>query len=132
MDMDLETVDKCIRRLVTLYRSRAKRRTYPYELSNEQMHDLVTAPCTYCGSIGSNTLKYIGVEFRYNGVDRIDNQKGYVPGNVQTSCSFCNSLRGSMPSRTWGSFINSVSEWRQGKEPLPADTHSEQSWYKGR
>ena len=30
---------------------------------------------------------------RINGVDRIDNKKGYVTGNVTPACRYCNSAK---------------------------------------
>ena len=33
---------------------------------------------------------YTGEQFRYNGVDRIDNSRGYEEGNVVPCCRQCN------------------------------------------
>jgi hypothetical protein len=32
-------------------------------------------------------------DFRWNGIDRIDSSKGYVPGNVVPCCTVCNIMK---------------------------------------
>lgn len=37
-------------------------------------------------------------------LDRIDSDKGYVPGNIQIACCFANILKSTSSSREWRSF----------------------------
>ena len=52
----------------------------------------MSSPCEYCGQEPSNKVisKCNNGDFQYNGIDRIDNTKGYANGNVVPSCSRCN------------------------------------------
>ena len=35
-------------------------------------------------------------DYTYNGIDRVDNEKGYVHGNVEACCGTCNFLKGNL------------------------------------
>lgn len=54
-------------------------------LSKEQIAELFTMPCVYCNK-ESDLLEYKGG----TGIDRLDNEKGYIEGNCVPSCCFCN------------------------------------------
>lgn len=63
----------------------ARRRKKEFTLSFEDYSVLISNPCAYCNkSIADET----GV-----GLDRIDNEGGYVFGNVAPCCSSCNRIR---------------------------------------
>lgn len=62
----------------------ALRRGYEFGLTLEKLQELVTSPCTYCG---------IEKETEINGIDRVDNSKGYTLDNVTTSCWNCNRMK---------------------------------------
>ena len=57
--------------------------------------ELVVQPCVYCGFEASNEVRdrRSRLVLRINGVDRIDNTKGYVEGNVAPSCRYCNAAK---------------------------------------
>lgn len=64
----------------------AKRRGLSWSISLEQFTELLAQPCFYSpnhikGETGS-------------GLDRIDNMKGYITGNVLPCCAKCNRSRG--------------------------------------
>ena len=63
----------------------ARKRNKEFTLTLEEYEILIKRPCNYCNkSIADET----GV-----GLDRIDNDKGYIPGNVEPCCSKCNRIR---------------------------------------
>ena len=62
------------------YQHSAKKHNRKFELSVIDFGYLVSTPCYYCGKIQSNL----------NGVDRVDNSKGYVKGNCVSCCESCN------------------------------------------
>lgn len=113
--------ERCLRRIYSLYKAKAKQRGIRFFLSRKELTKLVTSPCHYCGAEKSNQLKYRGLKYSYNGIDRIFNDKdiGYCVGNVFPSCKFCNSIRGSMKFETWANYINAVAENWGGKTPFP-------------
>ena len=67
----------------------AKIRGYDCNLTKEAYADLVKDPCFYCGGFFGR-FEDAGGSF----LDRIDNSKGYVEGNVLPCCGFCNKSRG--------------------------------------
>ncbi len=71
-------------------------------LSYEDFIKLIYLPCNYCGRESTNTARdykdrqgnYLSdVTVEYNGIDRIDSNKGYIKGNVTTCCKFCNRMK---------------------------------------
>jgi hypothetical protein len=105
-------------------------------LTLEEHSKLIIAPCTYCGAERSSTLNYLGLVLWKNGIDRIDNHKGYTLENCVTACTFCNTLRASIGWETWASLINDVALHRAGAELLPNARSTRQraeiSYYRGR
>lgn len=68
------------------------KRSIPFELTRDQLLGLIYRACYYCGSAKSNRFnsETSDLYIEYNGVDRVDNSKGYVGGNVVTCCKQCN------------------------------------------
>ena len=67
------------------FRSGAKRRNLPYELTREQFMRFWQKPCVYCGD-----------EIQTVGLDRADNSKGYTMDNILPCCSTCNAMKSKM------------------------------------
>lgn len=79
-------------------KSTARSKGLDFELPFEFYKTIVTTPCYYCGIIQ---------EKGFNGIDRTDSTKGYVPDNVLPSCQMCNFMKGSVPPNT---FIHHVEQ----------------------
>jgi len=82
------------------YRDAAKRYGRAFELSEESFLRLITSNCDYCGSEPNHKFPPSQVlknpahaAFRWNGIDRIDSDKGYVEGNVVPCCQPCNEMK---------------------------------------
>lgn len=65
------------------YRRNAKQRNIEFKISKEDFFELVKMECKYCGSKGNP----------YNGVDRVDNSKGYIISNCVPCCEWCNKTK---------------------------------------
>lgn len=82
-----------MRSLISAYKISARKRGVKYELTEEQFKEITQKDCYYCGVKPSNVFghgssnngKYI-----YNGIDRVDNNKGYTMDNVVPCCKVCN------------------------------------------
>jgi hypothetical protein len=74
------------------YRRSARNRGLEWTLTESEFDALIRKSCRYCGSPPSRQLKdkYANRITLINGIDRIDNSKGYVPGNVCACCKTCN------------------------------------------
>lgn len=118
---------KCLKRLYSRHNASCKNRAIFNKLTFGEYANLVQADCDYCGARPSNMLKYSGLRFAWNGIDRMESNKPYEMGNVLTSCSFCNSLKGSMKWDTWGSFLNGVIERGKEKGPFDVSTDKDRS-----
>jgi len=80
------------------YKGYSKRRNRLFELSVDDFRKLVTDNCFYCGTKPKQKSyrQFSNGTFLFNGIDRIDNAKGYVKGNVKTCCFICNRAKGNM------------------------------------
>lgn len=72
------------------YKRSAKRRDKTWELTQEFVIDLIDQPCRYCGTVGSMKMKIRTGHCFHNGIDRLDNGKGYTVDNVVSCCKHCN------------------------------------------
>lgn len=89
------------------YEKNAESRGHAWELTEEDFDRLTSSDCHYCGAPPSNgftTGKYAGAGFVYNGIDRVNNDEGYIAGNVLPCCTICNI---SKRARTYAEFM----EW---------------------
>lgn len=66
------------------YQRSAAKRNYAFELSLEHFERLVKEPCVYC--------EY-HKEGEANGIDRLDNNKGYTLENSRSCCEMCNHMK---------------------------------------
>lgn len=70
-------------------------------ISIEKYLKTVSEPCYYCGNTGEKEviIKTKNSEnkiFKYNGIDRLDNELGYVNNNIVSCCSICNYMKGQL------------------------------------
>lgn len=65
---------------------------YIFELSVEEVSLLCQQLCSYCGKEPSQVLSSFP-NFKYNGIDRVDNSLGYVEGNCAPCCKLCNRMK---------------------------------------
>jgi hypothetical protein len=80
-------------------------RKLSFSLSKETFINLTSKTCHYCNSAPSKSVKRLhsgrndknnrsmNGDYIYNGLDRIDNDKGYTDQNVVTCCWKCNELK---------------------------------------
>ena len=61
----------------------AKHRNRSFALSKIDFALLVSSPCYYCGELQEN----------FNGVDRVNNDKGYTLDNCVSCCEMCNRMK---------------------------------------
>lgn len=64
------------------YKGTAKSKNHLFELSKEQFNQFWQKPCYYCGA----SISHIGL-------DRMDNDKGYLIDNVVSCCIDCNKMK---------------------------------------
>lgn len=107
--------------IFSVYRRNAKVRNYVFDESKEfllEFKKLTKENCNYCGNppyqkVSSNCKSYtkegkIHSTYIYNGLDRIDNNKGYEFGNVVACCGICNRAKDIMSLDEFKDWINKV------------------------
>lgn len=95
----LETT--AFQRLLGGYRRRAKKNKHEWGLDTDTARTLFESDCFYCGDPPNQVSKSYRSKsgdcvYIYNGIDRIDNSHGYVPGNVVACCSKCNGAKSNL------------------------------------
>ncbi len=71
----------------------AHTRSYDVLIDDDELLDLFAKDCFYCG--------HHSHEGYTNGIDRVDNAKGYVPGNCVACCGTCNKAKYALDGRTF-------------------------------
>ncbi len=99
-----------VRQVYIKYRKMAKANGREFSLSMGEARELFISPCLYCGSPPSNVSNTSdpAFPFRYSGIDRYDNSKGYVAGNVVSCCRICNIAKRDMSATEFINWIMSV------------------------
>lgn len=78
------------------YRCDAEKRGYTFELTKDDVYQLIYKPCFYCNKDKSNRQKVGNTKkfsVKYTGIDRIDNSKGYTKDNTVPCCKPCNTIK---------------------------------------
>lgn len=117
--------DTTCRALWGTYKSLAGKRGYEFSLPYEDFKLLTQLECHYCGGKPSQIIegrKEWYPKFIYNGIDRVDNFKGYIYGNVVPCCKLCNRFKSNY---TVGLFIDhckKVTEFNSKKSAEMTDS----------
>lgn len=69
------------------YKASALRRNLGWDLSDEYAKHILKMPCLYCSYSEPNQV---------NGIDRLDNTRGYTEDNTCSCCSQCNYMKGTL------------------------------------
>lgn len=77
------------------YKRKAKNRNREFSLTKEQFRKLTKQKCFYCGAEPCAILssKKSNGKYVYNGIDRVDNEKGYTVDNCVACCGTCNRMK---------------------------------------
>jgi hypothetical protein len=99
-------------KLFNQYKTQAKRRDIEFQLTREDVSNITSQNCTYCGvepsrkCVPNNHTPY--GEYTYNGIDRVDNTKGYIEGNCTPCCFTCNSAKRDMTLKDFLEWVSRV------------------------
>jgi 5-methylcytosine-specific restriction endonuclease McrA len=94
----LEPGESARRTLVKKYKSSARVRGLEWSVTDDNFIAITQLDCHYCGVVPSQVIATSSNgQFVYNGIDRIDNDIGYVSENLVSCCSICNRAKHAMP-----------------------------------
>ena len=95
-----------INKIIRSYKKGAKEREIDWKIKDSYAKELISKECFYCGAKFSN--EWDG--YKYNGIDRVDNEKGYEEGNVVPCCKVCNVAKHDMTQKDFIFWARSVVE----------------------
>lgn len=80
------------------YKRGAIDRNLSWELTHEEFNNLINQNCFYCNSepkVYESEKRYnkTNIDFKRNGIDRIDSSKGYTIENCVPCCEMCNRMK---------------------------------------
>jgi hypothetical protein len=79
------------------YKTNARSRKLEFSLSKDDFREVTNKSCTYCKAqpkpLYASNRKTESIPYFCNGIDRVDNEKGYIPGNCVPCCSLCNYMK---------------------------------------
>ena len=98
--------------LIRVYKYSAKRRNLDWNLTDEETRNLMVLPCYYCGKLpvlaSPSIQKQLNGYFLANGLDRIDNQKGYTKDNIVPCCKYCNIAKSTLTIEEFQDHIKKI------------------------
>lgn len=90
------------------YLNRAEERKLQVEITVEQAKEIFQRRCFYCGAEPFAIARRRGKSFKYNGIDRYNNDIGYTPSNCVPCCKVCNCAKSSLSPKVFHDWIKSV------------------------
>jgi len=106
-ELKLPAGESSFNNLYTSYKYRARVSRRKFDIPRDDFRRLTSQKCFYCGDVPKQKrkLKRTSIPYTYNGLDRIDNSKGYSLDNVVACCKPCNLMKKNMEQ---SDFLNHV------------------------
>lgn len=110
-----------LKMLFSGYRIRAAKVGIRFEIGPEEFKRLTSGDCHYCGAKPAQLIFTRGGThttiaakhhslYRYNGIDRLKNDVGYVEGNCVTCCGRCNYAKGVLSAEQFIEMAHAISQ----------------------
>ena len=106
-----------INQLILGYKRHARDRDLAWGLTLDDVVEISSKPCAYCGAPPSNVKKGFkeSADLIYSGIDRVDNTVGYEKSNCVPACRVCNYAKNNMPLSEFASWViraaSVLSQW---------------------
>lgn len=100
-------------RIFADYKAAARNRDIYFELTRDEFVEIAAKNCHYCGvgPAAKYNFKETNGQFIYNGVDRKDNDVGYILNNCLPCCTTCNRAKRSMSYDEFINWIKRIKEY---------------------
>jgi len=95
------------------YNRASNKRNYEFLLTEEQFFELIEQPCFYCGI--EKSMVFYRQNYRYNGVDRVDNSIGYTINNTVSCCKNCNNSKSTLSQQEWFNWLKQVYTYQKAQ-----------------
>lgn len=95
------------------YKTNARKRGIQFNLEFKDFVLIAEQTCIYCGCHPSNKInsKSLVGEWKYNGIDRIDNNKHYTKENSVSCCKRCNFMKSNLSKNDFLNHIKKIYEY---------------------
>lgn len=106
--------------VMTQYKRISRNRKSAWALTDAEFDKLIYGNCHYCGCPPLQRGKHADFygHVLYNGIDRVDNSAGYVPGNVVSCCYRCNRAKNTMTVEDFLSWAKRLATYQKWIVPL--------------
>ncbi len=106
-------IDAPFQSVLKEYKNGARDRLFEWNITDEEFKNITSSNCFYCDEKpskirdrnGRNIFK--GEPYTYNGIDRVDNKKGYNKDNIVPCCFMCNMMKGNFSQKD---FLNKIQQ----------------------
>jgi hypothetical protein len=123
-----------LKRLFGVYKTRAKKFNYAFEIDLDVFKELTSSNCYYCDEPPAMVYQHqiltvsdrsrLNSQYIYNSLDRVDSDKGYTLDNVRPCCKLCNTMKMHHPEEEfknkirilYSTYINKHSEGDENEE----------------
>lgn len=107
--------------LYSSYKRAAQERSLYFNLTMDEFRQFVESDCHYCGASPSVTYtsRNLAGEYAWNGIDRVDNTKGYEKENCVPCCSMCNLAKSSHSKEDFLNWVKRVYDHSIKEEVMP-------------
>ena len=104
--------------LLRQYKCEAKQRGLEFSLADAEASRMFTSDCFYCGAPPARVVVHPEYNGRFiaSGIDRVDNSKGYVPGNCVPCCGTCNLAKRELTVDEFLSWAHRLEEFQGRKK----------------
>ena len=98
-------------KIYSQYKHKAIKRNLEFTLSFNDAVQLFKDSCHYCKQEPSNIRNIRNSKFIYNGIDRVNNSKGYTSDNCVSCCRICNSAKNDLTIDEFKQWVGRVYCW---------------------
>jgi hypothetical protein len=103
-----------------MYKDNSRKRGLEFSLSKEEFRLIAGRVCQYCGSepkphYAKRRAMISVIPYLCNGIDRVDNDKGYIAFNCVPCCSLCNYMKRGLSSSEFITHVHRISSYPEVK-----------------
>ncbi len=109
-----------MRNIFSAYRRGSPARGLAFSLTLDEFRTLTSSDCYYCGNPPSRIrrIERGRSAYRYNGLDRVDNARGYESDNVVPCCRDCNTSKSNKGLQTFLAWAMRIADRERKRVPV--------------
>lgn len=108
---DLRTYDSSFNEFFRTVKNSAKIRNLVFDLTEQDVRKISKQNCSYCGCPPHKSKRVrnrFSSGYIYNGIDRVDNNQGYILENCVPCCEICNRMKLKLGVQDFKDHINQI------------------------